>query len=92
MKRFQEDTPLVVVVALLFFGGLAGVAFAGGLFDRLGGELTLLLGAFAAAFAVLTYHLDPGGAQLREAPRRAARSGEQGRRPHRRDLRREHER
>jgi hypothetical protein len=60
MKRFQEDTPLVVVVALLFFGGLAGVAFAGGLFDRLGGELTLLLGAFAAAFAVLTYHLDPG--------------------------------
>jgi membrane associated rhomboid family serine protease len=60
MKRLQENTPLVLVLAIGFFGGLAAVAFAGGLFDRLGGETTLLLGAFAVAFAVLTYHLDPG--------------------------------
>ena len=58
-KRFNENTPLVVGLAFAFFGGLALAAFAGGVFERLGGELTLLLGAFAAAFVALTDYLDP---------------------------------
>jgi len=56
----QEYTGRVVALAIAFFGGLALLAVASGVFDRLGAETTLELAAFALAFAALTYHLDPG--------------------------------
>lgn len=59
-RRPNENTPRVVALAVAFFGGLAAVGFASGVFARLGPELTLVLAAFAAIFAVLTYHLDAG--------------------------------
>ena len=61
MKRYpNENTSRVVALAIAFFGGLAALGYASGVFARLGPELTLMLAAFAAAFAVLTYHLDEG--------------------------------
>jgi hypothetical protein len=61
MKNFDyESTGRVVAVAVAFFGGLALLGYASGVFDRLGGELTLMLAGFALAFAALTWHLDPG--------------------------------
>jgi hypothetical protein len=59
-SRVNENTARVVAVAIVFFGGLALAAYASGVFDRLGPELSLALGGFAAAFSVLTYQLDPG--------------------------------
>ena len=55
-----ESTGRVVAVALAFFGGLALLGYAGGVFERLGTELSLMLFAFAVAFAALTWQLDPG--------------------------------
>jgi hypothetical protein len=55
-----ESTGRVVALAVAFFGGLALLAYAGGVFQRLGPELTVMLGAFAIAFAALTYQLDAG--------------------------------
>jgi hypothetical protein len=59
-RPVNENTPRVVAVALAFFGGLAALGLASGVFTRLGPELTFMLGAFATAFAILTYHLDAG--------------------------------
>ena len=56
----HESTGRVLTLALAFFGGLAALGYGSGVFARLGLELTLTLGGFAAAFAVLTYQLDSG--------------------------------
>ena len=77
-KHPDENTPRVVALALAFFGGLALAALAAGVFERLGTELTLLLAGFAAAFAALTYHLDPAVRAFVKkpfAPRVAVRKG-----------------
>jgi hypothetical protein len=58
-RRPDQNTRRVVALTLAFFGGLAALAQANGIFARLGPDLTLTLAIFAAAFAVLTYHLDP---------------------------------
>jgi hypothetical protein len=59
-NRNYESTGRVLAVALAFFGGLALLGHASGVFERLGSELTLLLAGFAIAFAALTWQLDPG--------------------------------
>lgn len=59
-SRNHESTGRVVALAIAFFGGLAALGYASGVFDRLGSELTLMLGGFSLAFAVLTWQLDPG--------------------------------
>ena len=59
-NRNYESTGRVVLVAIAFFGGLALLGYASGVFDRLGRELTLLLTAFSVAFGALTWQLDPG--------------------------------
>ena len=56
----QEDTGRVLVVAGVFFGGLAAAAFAAGVFSRLDqGEAAALI-AFAVLFAIATCVLDRG--------------------------------
>jgi hypothetical protein len=59
-NRNYESTGRVVALAVAFFGGLALLGYASGVFDRLGRELTLLLAFFAVAFGALTWQLDPG--------------------------------
>ena len=59
-KHNQESTGRVILVAAAFFGGLALLGYASGVFARLGAELTATLAAFAIAYSVLTYQLDPG--------------------------------
>ena len=59
IRRPKQDTRRVVALSLAFFGGLAALAQANGVFARLGPDLTITLAIFAAAFAGLTYHLDP---------------------------------
>ena len=59
-NRNYESTGRVVALAIAFFGGLALLGYASGVYDRLGRELTLLLTAFAVAFGALTWQLDPG--------------------------------
>ena len=59
MNNVNENTARVVALAVAFFGGLALLAWSSGVFERLGPELTLLLGAFAIGYAALTYQLDP---------------------------------
>jgi hypothetical protein len=60
MNANRENTGRVIGLALAFFGGFALLAWSAGVFERLGVELTVTLGLFAAAFAALTYHLDAG--------------------------------
>ena len=62
MKRHRpnENTARVVALAVSFFGGLALLGYAGGVFDRLGTETVMSLAVFALAFAALTWRLDPG--------------------------------
>jgi hypothetical protein len=62
MKRNRptENTPRVVALAIAFFGGLAALGYAGGVFARLGTETVISLAVFALAFVILTYGLDPG--------------------------------
>ena len=59
MHRDNENTARVIALATAFFGGFALLGYSAGVFERLGPELTLALGLFAAGFAVLTYYLDP---------------------------------
>ena len=59
-NRKYESTGRVIALALAFFGGLALLGYASGVYDRLGSELTLTLAGFAVAFAALTWQLDPG--------------------------------
>ena len=58
-QRPQENTARVLAVAAVFFGGLAALGYAGGLFARLGTETVLSLAIFAIAFVALTWWLDP---------------------------------
>jgi len=62
MKRTRppENTARVVALAAAFFGGLALLGYAGGVYARLGTETVMSLAIFAIAFAVLTWWLDPG--------------------------------
>ena len=57
--RPRQNTGRVMTLTVAFFGGLAALAHANGVFARLGLEVTLALAMFALAFGVLTYHLDP---------------------------------
>ena len=59
-QRTPENTARVIAVAAAFFGGLAALAYANGVFTRLGAELSALLLGFAVAYGWLTWHLDPG--------------------------------
>jgi hypothetical protein len=59
-NRPNENTARVLAVAVAFFGGLAALGYAEGVFDRLGTETVLSLAVFAIAFSALTYALDPG--------------------------------
>ncbi len=56
--KAREDTGRVLLVAALFFGGLAVAAFAAGVFSRLAAGEIVALGVFALAFALATYALD----------------------------------
>ena len=58
-NRPSENTARVLAVAVAFFGGLAALGYAGGVFTRLGTETVISLAIFALAFGVLTYRLDP---------------------------------
>ena len=62
MKRNSpsENTARVLVLAAAFFGGLAALGYAGGVFARLGTETVISLAVFAIAYCVLTYRLDSG--------------------------------
>ena len=62
MKRRDppENTPLVIAVALAFFGAAAALGWANGVFALLSGEELAALAIFAAAFALLTYLQDRG--------------------------------
>ena len=80
--RPKQNTGRVLTLTVAFFGGLATLAHANGVFARLGPELTLTLALFALAFGVLTYHLDPdvrGFVKRLVAPR--ANLAKQGRDP-----------
>ena len=59
-QRIPENTRRVIALAVAFFGGLATLGYANGVFTRLGPELSALILGFAAAYALLTWHLDPG--------------------------------
>ena len=59
-QRSNENTGRVIALALAFFGGLAVLGFVNGVFARLGLEGSVMLAGFAAAFAALTWRLDPG--------------------------------
>ena len=60
MKKYvpQQHTGRVVAVALAFFGALAVLGLANGVFTRLEEEEVAALAAFALGFAVATYLLD----------------------------------
>ena len=80
--RPNENTGRVLAVAIAFFGGLAALGYAGGVFDRLGTDTVISLAVFAGAFAALTYKLDAGvRAYVNRlvAPRAAARKRATGR-------------
>lgn len=66
-SRIAQDTGRVLAVAVLFFGGLAALAWVEGVFDRLG-DTAWWLGGFALLAAVAAVWLDP---TLRPARRRA---------------------
>jgi hypothetical protein len=73
----REDTGRVVALALAFFGGLAAIAYAEGVFARLSGEVRIALAIFAAGFAAATCILDPRvrawlGSRVRARPRKAS--------------------
>jgi len=59
-QRSNENTGRVIALALAFFGGLAALALANGVFARLGPEGCAMLAGFGAAYAALTWRLDPG--------------------------------
>jgi uncharacterized membrane protein (DUF4010 family) len=55
-----ENTPRVIAVALVFFGGLALLGYSVGAFDRFDRAEVAALALFAVFFAGLTAALDPG--------------------------------
>jgi hypothetical protein len=57
-NHLREDTPRAIAVAATFFGALAALGWADGVFARLGDELLAMLAAFALLFAAGTYALD----------------------------------
>ena len=65
-----EHTGRVIAVAVVFFGGLAALGYARGVFERLSGGTLLALALFAVGFATLTWLVD---APLRETLKRAFR-------------------
>lgn len=56
--QVTENTPRVIAVAVVFFGGLAALGWAQGLHDRLAGGTLAALAVFAVAFVAGTYALD----------------------------------
>jgi hypothetical protein len=74
----SSDTPRVVLLALAFFGALASVAWADGVFDRLDVELRWALALFATGYAAFALLLDRelrawarAALRLRKAPARS---------------------
>lgn len=63
-----ENTPRVIAIAIAFFGALATLGWADGVFAKLASEELAALAIFAAGFALLTYAADP---QVRAAVNRA---------------------
>jgi hypothetical protein len=57
-RPVKENTARVLLVALAFFGALALLGWADGVFARLGMALVAALAGFAAVFAAATYALD----------------------------------
>ena len=57
-SRPKQYTARVIALAVAFFGLLAALGVANGVFVRLGSDETLMLLAFGIAFAVLTWQLD----------------------------------
>lgn len=55
-----ENTPRVLAVAVAFFGGLAFLAHALGIFERFDRIELAALALFALGFAALTAAVDPG--------------------------------
>ena len=53
-----ENTALAIALALGFFGGLAALAAAAGVFEKLSADELAALAAFALGFALLTYFAD----------------------------------
>ena len=70
MKRHlpSENTPRVIAIAVAFFGALAALGWADGVFAKLPAEEIAALAIFAAGFALLTYVADP---QVRASVNRA---------------------
>lgn len=72
----RENTGRVVALALSFFGGLAALGYAEGVFAKLSSETVAALAIFAAAYAIATYALDARvrdwvGAPWRRGPTKA---------------------
>lgn len=63
-----ENTPRAIAIAIAFFGALAALGWADGVFAKLGPEELAALAIFAAGFALLTYFADP---QVRATVNRA---------------------
>jgi hypothetical protein len=61
MKRIvpAEHTARVVAVAVVFFGAMALLGWADGVFAKLAGEELASLAGFALGFALLTWRVDP---------------------------------
>ena len=70
MKRHlpPENTPRVIAIAVAFFGALAALGWADGVFAKLAAEELAALAIFAAGFALVTYLADP---QVRATVNRA---------------------
>ena len=54
----RQDTPRVVAVAVVFFGALAALGWAEGVYARLETEAAVALAIFALGFSAATYALD----------------------------------
>ena len=57
-STLREDTPRVLTVAAIFFGALAALGWAEGIYAKLDSETLAALALFALAFAASAYALD----------------------------------
>jgi hypothetical protein len=73
-RAARGNTARAIALAALFFGGLAGLGWVEGVFERLGPGIVTALAAFAAAFAVAAYLLDPEVRAFVDGARRRLRS------------------
>jgi hypothetical protein len=57
-SKLSEDTPRAIALAVTFFGALAVLGWADGVYARLGDETLVALAVLALTFAAGTYVLD----------------------------------